>query len=127
MEWIKIGTLDEFPLGTKRLITLEGKKMLLINNKGKIYAIAHLCPHMQLPLKKGKIEDETIVCPWHHSSFNLNTGEVKKWAPFPPGLGKILGALSKSKPLPIFPTKIEEDSIWVSLEPADIANTKVGV
>ena len=116
MRWIKICSLDEFPSGRRQLTTLEGKKILLINHKGKIYAIDPLCPHMQLPLKKGKIKDETIVCPWHHSNFNLNTGEVQKWAPFPPIIGKVLGTLSKAKPLTIYPTKIEEESIWINID-----------
>ena len=96
---------------------VEGKKVLVINHKGKIYVMAPACPHMQLPLKRGKINDETIICPWHHSSFDLNSGEVKRWAPFPPGLGKVLGALSKEKPLPLYSTKIDKGDIWVALKP----------
>ena len=117
MKWIKIVALDELPVGKRKVVMVEERKILVINDKGKIYAMASACPHMQLPLKRGKIKDETIVCPWHHSSFDLNTGEVKRWAPFPPGVSKVLGALSKEKPLPLFPTKIEQGSIWVALEP----------
>lgn len=120
MKWTKIGALDELPVGKRKIVMVEGKKILVINAKGKIYAMAPACPHMQLPLKRGKIKDETIVCPWHHSTFDLNTGKVKKWVPFPPGVGKVLRALSKEKPLPLFPTKIEKGNILVTLEPVSM-------
>ena len=120
MKWIKIGALEEFPAGKRKVVMVEGKKILVINHKGKVYAMAPVCPHMRLPLKRGIIEDETIVCPWHHSSFDLNTGEVKRWAPFPPGVGKVLGALSKEKPLPLYPAKIEKGNVWVTLEPVSM-------
>ncbi len=34
----------------------------------------------------------------------------------PPGVGRLVGALSRQKTLPTFPTRISEDSIWVDLE-----------
>jgi nitrite reductase/ring-hydroxylating ferredoxin subunit len=67
-------------------------------------------------VKDGKIEDHTITCPWHRSAFDLQTGDVKDWSPWPPAVGKMLGALSRRKTLPVFPTKVEDDVIWVGIE-----------
>jgi len=72
---------------------------------------------MGAPLEKGKVTEEgTLVCPRHRSEFNLRTGEVKKWAPWPPGVGRVLGAISSEKPLPVYPTRIDQGSIWVGTE-----------
>lgn len=74
---------------------------------------------MRLPLKGGRVEDGTIVCPWHHSAFDLRTGDVRDWSPWPPAVGRMLRALSREKALPTFPTKVEDGSIWVGIEEAE--------
>jgi len=43
---------------------------------GKVYALAETCAHLGGPLSEGKIENGCIVCPWHASTFELETGEV---------------------------------------------------
>lgn len=117
MNWIKVLAQEELPEGERRVVKVQDRSILLIRHRGEIYALASSCPHMGGNLKGGKImEDGTIVCPLHHSAFYLRTGEVKEWAPWPPGIGSVLGAISQKKPLPIFPTRVAEGSIWVGLE-----------
>jgi nitrite reductase/ring-hydroxylating ferredoxin subunit len=78
--------------------------------------VDNICPHMGAALDGGDVtEGGTIVCPRHHSAFDLRTGKVSEWAPWPPGVGRILGGISREKPLPVFPTRIEQGSIWVGL------------
>jgi nitrite reductase/ring-hydroxylating ferredoxin subunit len=75
------------------------------------------CPHMGAALEQGKVtEDGTLVCPRHRSEFDLRTGEVKKWAPWPPAVGRVLGSISRERPLPVYPTRIDQGSIWVGTE-----------
>jgi len=116
MNWVKTLPQDQLPEGERRTVKIGGHSILLIHHEGQIYALASACPHMRLPLKGGQIENGSIVCPWHHSAFDLQTGDVKEWSPWPPALGRMLGALSREKALPIFPTKVEQGSIWVDLE-----------
>ena len=117
MKWIKAIPQNELPDGTKKVVSLEDKSILFINHQGNIYALASACPHMHLPLKNGKItEDGHIICPWHHSKFDLKTGEVKEWSPWPPGAGKLMGMLSKEKNLPVYQTRIEEENIFIDIE-----------
>jgi len=59
--------------------------------------------------------DGDIVCPFHHSVFSLETGAVKAWAPWPPGVGKLLGVVKPENPLHIFPTKVEYGGIWIGV------------
>ena len=116
MEWHKALAQDELPAGERQVVKVKEQSILLIHEGSEMYAIASACPHMRLPLKGGKVEEGTIVCPWHHSAFDLHTGGVQAWSPWPPAVGKMLGALSREKALPIYPTKVEDGAIWVGIE-----------
>ena len=117
MEWLRAISESELGEGDRQAVTVGGHSVLLIREEGQIYAIAPVCPHMRGPLGRGRIEDGTITCPWHHSAFDLHTGDVKSWSPWPPAVGRMLGALSREKALPVFPTKIEQGDIWVGFDP----------
>lgn len=116
MAWIKALGVSELPNDSRQVVNLDGQKVLLIHHKNELHATAHACPHMKLPLAKGKITDDcALECPFHHSAFDLKTGDVKEWSPWPPVLGKLLGKVSREKALTIYPSKIEDDHIWVDL------------
>ena len=116
MAWIKALAAETLAPGTRQIVKLEEQSLLLLNESGNIYAINNICPHLKLPLKKGKVTaDGTIVCPWHRSEFDLETGEVKDWCPFPPVVGNVLGKISTEKTLGVFPTRIEDGQILVDL------------
>ncbi|MDJ0573133.1 MAG: Rieske (2Fe-2S) protein [Pleurocapsa sp. MO_192.B19] len=116
MAWIKALAAETLAPGTRQIVKLEEQSLLLLNESGNIYAINNICPHLKLPLKKGKVTaDGTIVCPWHRSEFDLETGEVKNWCPFPPVVGNVLGKISTEKTLGVFPTRIEDGQILVDL------------
>lgn len=117
MRWMQVLDAEALPEGARETVKVEDHTILLIHHEGEIYATLNACPHMRLPLKGGKITSEdAIVCPFHRSAFDLNTGEVKEWTPWPPGVGKVLGAISNEKRLHVFPTKIEDGKIWLDLE-----------
>lgn len=117
MKWIETILEKELPEGERRVVQVEQHSVLLIHHDGQIYAVASACPHMRLPLKGARIEGTTLVCPWHHSAFDLHTGNVKEWSPWPPAVGRMLGALSREKTLPVFPTQVKDGRIWVGIEP----------
>jgi nitrite reductase/ring-hydroxylating ferredoxin subunit len=117
MDWVKVLPKDQLPEGDRHVTRVGGKSMLLIHHQGELYATDNSCPHMGLPLQLARIDQECALhCPWHRSAFDLKTGDVKAWSPWPPGLGRVLGSLSRRKTLPLYPVKIEEGSIWVGLE-----------
>ena len=113
MEWIETISEDELAQDERKVLRVGGYSVLLIRHEGQIYAIESACPHMRLPLKGGKVHDHTITCPWHHSAFDLESGDVKDWSPWPPAVGRMLGALSREKALHVFPAKVEQGKIWV--------------
>jgi len=41
---------------------------------------------------------------------------VQEWVPWPPVVGRALGAISQESALPVYSTKAEGGSIWVGME-----------
>jgi nitrite reductase/ring-hydroxylating ferredoxin subunit len=116
MVWTKALAVDALKTGTRQVVKLQERSLLLLNEAGSIYAVDSICPHMKLPFKKAKLTaDGAIVCPWHRSEFDLATGNVKTWCPFPPVVGSVLGKISAEKTLGVFPTKVEDGQILIDL------------
>jgi nitrite reductase/ring-hydroxylating ferredoxin subunit len=116
MNWVKVLAENELPQDARKVVKVEQRAILLLHHNNQIYAVENSCPHLKLPLQKGKITDDgAIVCPFHRSVFDLSTGNPKEWSPFPPGVGKLMGMISKEKALSVFSTRVEEGSIWVEI------------
>lgn len=116
MNWIQALAEARLPEGAREVVALGAKNILLIHTNGEIFAVDSACPHLRLPLKGGRItEDCGLVCPWHHSAFDLRTGDVKDWSPWPPGVGAFLGKLSRKKTLKTYHVKVEAGMIWVQV------------
>ena len=54
----------------------NGKSILLVRRLNRIWAINETCSHLGGPLSEGKLEGNTIECPWHGSVFSLEDGSV---------------------------------------------------
>ena len=116
MEWHQALNTSELTSGKRKCVTVAGNKIILINHQDKVHAIESACPHFRLPLAKATItDDNAIVCPWHKSAFDLTSGDVKDWSPWPPVVGKLLGKLSRKKTLKVFNTKVENEQVWVEI------------
>lgn len=116
MVWIKALGVNDLEPNTRQVVKLEERSLLLINESGTIYAIDKVCPHLKLSFKNSKVTpDGSIICRWHHSEFDLATGNVKNWCPFPPVVGNVLGKISSEKTLGVFPTKVEDGQILVDI------------
>ena len=57
-------------------VNAEGMPVLLVRRGQRIYAIAETCSHLGGPLSEGKLEDNSVRCPWHGSCFSLEDGRV---------------------------------------------------
>lgn len=116
MTWVPATTLSRLQLAGRETAILNGHKILLIWHEGEVYATQAQCPHLGLPLLKGKINNDChLVCPFHKSAFDLKTGDVECWSPWPPVVGTLLGKVSKPKNLHIYPVRIDGDEIEVQL------------
>lgn len=73
-----VPVLPEFELreGEMKKADANGIPVLLVRRNAQMYALAETCTHAGGPLSEGKLQDETVTCPWHGSRFNIQTGQV---------------------------------------------------
>jgi len=91
-------------------------QLLILSNQGKVHAFEDRCPHMRLPLQNATVENGCeLQCAWHHSRFDLDTGEVRAWAPWPNLVGPLLGAMRRRRGLQTYPAKVLKGWVWVGI------------
>lgn len=117
MPLTKVLPVGEVPENARKVVEVGDYKVLVIHTDGRFIAVDNRCPYMYLPLKNGKLEDHAIVCPFHHSAFDLETGNVKEWSPWPPVVGKALGAIAREKALPVFEIMEKDGWLWIADKP----------
>lgn len=116
MNWTSGVDLTELQKNNRITTVVDGNKILFIWHDNKVHAVQAQCPHFKLPLGKGEINTQNeLVCPFHRSAFDLCTGDVKCWAPWPAAISGLLGKISKPKKLKIYPTQIEGNRVMVDL------------
>jgi len=95
--------IDEKDLqeGKMKLVRTDGKPVVFIKQKGKIYLIDDRCPHMGCKFSNGSLDGDVVICPCHEWRFNLETGEYEK---------------DPEYVLTTYPFKIQSGKIWVKLE-----------
>ena len=67
---------NELEEGTLRKFEVKGTPVMLVKQNGRICGLADTCSHAGGPLSEGKLESDSVVCPWHGSRFCLRDGEV---------------------------------------------------
>lgn len=92
-------TESDLQPGQPRKVEADGLPVFLLKDEHGIHALANTCSHLGGPLNEGKLEGDSIVCPWHGSRFCLTTGAV---------LG---GPATHAQP--VLETKIENGKILV--------------
>jgi len=97
-EFVLAGSLDE--LKAKGRLVLHGghRPILVVNDRGRVFALDNRCPHMGFPLERGSVEDGILTCHWHHARFDLESGcTFDLWA----------------DDVPIFPVELRDCEVWV--------------
>ena len=92
------GTLDE--LRAKGRLVLHGaqRPILVVYDRGRVFALDNRCPHMGFPLDRGSVEDGILTCHWHHARFDIESGcTFDLWA----------------DDAPTFPVEVRNDEVWV--------------
>ena len=59
-----------------RRVEIDGVRVLLVKRGSTTFAIGETCAHLGGPLAEGRLEGDSIRCPWHGSRFALRDGRV---------------------------------------------------
>ena len=67
---------SKLPENTPTRAMHQGVPILLVRRGERLFAMAETCSHFSGPLSEGKLEGDSIVCPYHASRFALEDGRV---------------------------------------------------
>ena len=69
--------------GEREILSGPNGPILVTRVAGSLYAVDATCPHLNLPMKKGKVSIEggkpILTCSFHNSCFELESGKCTKW------------------------------------------------
>ena len=74
MSWHDAASADDLLPSGKLCVDLEGQRVLLVADSGRVHALAPLCTHAGAPLEKGRVRGGKMVCPRHGMRFDLADG-----------------------------------------------------
>ena len=96
-----VAKMCEVPNFGKKVVSVSGQTILLINVKGTIYAVENECPHQGSPMSAAVVKDGYISCPRHGYQFSLADGKCAEHPDFK---------------LATFPVILNGDDISVALD-----------
>jgi len=86
-----VASVGEFPPGSRKFLTLEGRPIAIFNINGEFFGLLNRCPHQGAALCEGALIGlaqssnpgeiqytrlgEIIRCPWHGWEFDIRTGQ----------------------------------------------------
>src|SRR6516225_5758546 len=92
------GSLAELKAKGRLVVHGSHRPILVVYDRGRVFALDNRCPHMGFPLERGSIEDGILTCHWHHARFDLESGcTFDLWA----------------DDVPICPVEIRNGEVWV--------------
>ena len=86
-----VASAKELPPGTRKLVEVNGREIVVLNIRGEYFGILNRCPHNGGSLCKGTLTRritspepgvyetpgpaELIRCPWHGWQYDVRTGQ----------------------------------------------------
>jgi nitrite reductase/ring-hydroxylating ferredoxin subunit len=100
-KFVRAGTLAELNAKGRLVVRGSQRPILVVNDRGRVYAFDNRCPHMGFPLDRGSVEDGILTCHWHHARFDLASGcTFDLWA----------------DDVPTCPVELRGGEVWVRAE-----------
>jgi nitrite reductase/ring-hydroxylating ferredoxin subunit len=96
--FVRAGSLAELKAKGRLVVHGPHRPILVVHDKGRVFALDNRCPHMGFPLDRGSVEDGTLTCHWHHARFDLASGcTFDLWA----------------DDVPTCPAEVRDGDVWV--------------
>ena len=71
---VEVCSIEELERDGPKVVSVEGRTVLVLLDQGNLYALDNRCPHMGFPLHRGTVRDGILTCHWHHAKFDLAGG-----------------------------------------------------
>jgi nitrite reductase/ring-hydroxylating ferredoxin subunit len=72
--FVRAGSLEELKAKGRLVVRGAHRPILVVHDRGRVFALDNRCPHMGFPLERGSVEDGILTCHWHHARFDLASG-----------------------------------------------------
>lgn len=70
-----IGRLGDFPQGSIKEVSIQGKPYAISNIEGLLFAIDGRCAHAGGILSNGHLVGKVVICPKHGAEYDVTTGK----------------------------------------------------
>ena len=144
-KWVRAFAEDELKVDEHRILEFDDFDVVVVRGSDSFFAFNNACPHLHLPLFERRdmaegslgcfpgtntprpirstfVDNRGLVCRWHHSCFDLQTGDVRDWATrlaadgTSPGW-EFLGDVSRNRTkLTVYPCRVQDGDLWIALE-----------
>ena len=104
MTLVRICRTDDVPEGEIRRFELDHRPFAVANLGDEGFRVVDaICSHAHYFLDEGDVDVdfETVECPKHGSTFDLNTGTPR--------------TLPATQPVDVFPVKVENDDVMIEV------------
>ena len=101
---VRVCSVDDVPAGEARRFAVDGRLVAVVNLGDEGFrAVDAICSHEHYYLDEGEVDVdlETIECPKHGSTFDLDTGKAR--------------TLPAIKPVDVFPVTVTDDDVLIEV------------
>jgi 3-phenylpropionate/trans-cinnamate dioxygenase ferredoxin component len=101
---VRVCSVDDVPAGEARRFAVDGRLVAVVNLGDEGFrAVDAICSHEHYYLDEGEVdvELETIECPKHGSTFDLDTGAAR--------------TLPAITPVDVFPVTVTDDDVLIEV------------
>jgi 3-phenylpropionate/trans-cinnamate dioxygenase ferredoxin component len=105
MTLVKVCSVADVPEGEVTRVGVGDREIAIVNlGADGFRAIDAICSHAHYYLDEGDVdvEDVTIECPKHGSTFDLDSGKPR--------------SLPATVPVQVFPVKVDDDDVLIEVE-----------
>ena len=101
-----IGKLEEFPKGSIKEVSNQGKTYAISNIDGMLFAIDGRCTHAGGNLSNGHLVGKIVTCPRHGAKFDVTNGRNLKKPRIP---------FAKASDLKSYKVSIEDENVILEI------------
>ena len=101
---VKVCSFQELERERSKVISVQGRVVLVLLEQGEVFALDNRCPHMGFPLRRGTVRDGILTCHWHHAKFDLAGG-----CTFDPFADDVTS----------FPVEVRDGDVWLDPQPIE--------